>query len=143
ADRILRLDALPRIIKELLHAERDAVRFVIDLDDLDLHLLADIEHLGWVIDTAPGNVGDVQQPVDAAEIDEGAIVRDVFHDAVDDLALFEVLDQFLTLLGPRLFQDGAAWDDDIATAPTHFEDLKRLRIVHQRRDVPDRADIDL
>src|SRR5262249_26351123 len=108
ADRILRLDALPRIIEELLHAERDAVRLMIDLDDLDLYLLADIQHLGWVIDAPPGDVGDVYQPVDAAEIDEGAVVGDVFHDAIDDLALFEVLDQFLALLGPRLFQDGAA-----------------------------------
>ena len=37
ADRILGLDALPRIVEQLLHAERDAVGLVVDLDDLDLH----------------------------------------------------------------------------------------------------------
>src|SRR5579864_8164051 len=42
ANREFRLDALPRIGLKLLHAERDAVRLVIDLDDLDLHLLAEI-----------------------------------------------------------------------------------------------------
>ena len=40
-DRIFRLDALPRIVEQLLHAERDAVGFVIDLDDLHAHRLAD------------------------------------------------------------------------------------------------------
>ena len=143
ADRILRLDALPRVVEQLLHAERDAVRLVVDLDDLDLHLLADIEHLGRVIDPAPGDVGDVQQAVDAAEVDEGAVVGDVLHHAVDDLALFEVLHQFLALLGARLFQHGAARDDDIAAAAVHLQDLERLRHVHQRRHVADRPDVDL
>ncbi len=84
-----------------------------------------------------------KQAVDAAEIDERAVVGDVLDHAVDDLALFEVLHQLLALLGAGLFQHGAARDDDIAAPAIHLEDLERLRIVHQRRDVADRPDIDL
>src|SRR6266478_5946479 len=90
-ERVLRLDALPRIVQQLLHAERDTVGLVVDLDDLDLHGLADGEHFGRVIDPAPGDIGDVQQAVDAAEIDEGTVIGDVLDDAVDDLTLFEIL----------------------------------------------------
>ena len=43
-DRIFRLDALPRVVEQLLHAERDAVRLVVDLDDLHLDGLADVQH---------------------------------------------------------------------------------------------------
>ena len=143
ADRELGLDALPRIVEQLLHAERDAVGLVVDLDDLDLHLLADVEHLGRVIDAPPGDVGDVQQAVDAAEVDERAVVGDVLHHAVDDLALFEVLHQLLALLGAGLLEHGAAGDDDVAAAAIHLEDLERLRHVHQRRHVADRPDVDL
>src|SRR6185312_15259382 len=75
--RILRLDALPRIVQQLLHAERDAVRLVVDLDDLDLHGLTDGQHLGRVVDTPPGDVGDVQEAVDAAEVDERTVIGDV------------------------------------------------------------------
>ena len=142
-DRELGLDALPRIVEQLLHAERDAVGLVVDLDDLDLHLLADVEHLGRVIDAAPRDVGDVQQAVDAAEVHERAVVGDVLHHAVDDLALFEVLHQLLALFGAGLFQDGAARDDDVAAAAIHLQDLERLVDVHQRRDVADRPDVDL
>ena len=142
-DRELGLDALPRIVEQLLHAERDAVGLVVDLDDLDLHLLADVEHFGRVIDAAPRDVGDVQQAVDAAEVHERAVVGDVLDHAVDDLALFEVLHQLLALLGAGLFQHGAARDDDVAAAAIHLEDLERLVDVHQRRDVADRADVDL
>src|SRR5438128_2240396 len=143
AHREFRLDALPRVVEQLLHAERDAVGLVVDLDDLHLDLLPDVEHLGRVIDAPPGDVGDVEQPVDAAEIDEGSVVGDVLDHAVDDLALFEVLHQLLALLGPGLLEHGAAGDDDVAAAAIHFEDLERLRHVHQRGDVADRPDVDL
>src|SRR6202167_5968283 len=96
-----------------------------------------------MIDAPPGDIGDVQQAVDAAEIDEGAVIGDVLDRTVDDLALFEILRQSLALLGAGLFQHGAARDDDVAAAAIHLEDLERLRIVHQRRDVADRADVDL
>src|SRR3954453_12821107 len=99
ADRELDLDPVPRIVQQLLHAERDAVGFVVDLDDLHLHGLADGQNLGRVIDPAPGDVGDMQQAVDAAEVDERTIIGDVLDHAVDDLTLFEVLYQLLALLG--------------------------------------------
>src|SRR5579864_4465215 len=143
ADRIFGLDALPRIVEQLLHAERDAMGLVVDLDDLDLHLLADIEHLGRVIDPAPGDVGDMQQAVDAAEIHERAVVGDVLDHAVDDLTLFEILHQFLALLGAGLFEHGAPRHHDVAAPAVHLEDLERLRHVHERGHVADRPDIDL
>src|SRR5262249_15582729 len=143
ADRELGLDALPRIIEQLLHAERDAMGLVVDLDDLDLHLLADVEHLGRVIDAPPGDVGDVQQAIDAAEIHERTVIGDVLHDAVDDLALFEVLHQLLALFGACLFQHGAAGHDDVATPAIHLQDLELLLHIHERSDVADRANVDL
>src|SRR5438445_3500328 len=141
--RILRLDPLPRIVQQLLHAERNAVGLVVDLDDLDLDRLADGQDLGRVIDPAPGDIGDVQQAIDAAEVDERTVIGDVLDHAVDHLALFEVLHQFLALLGAGLFENRAARHHDVAAAAVHLENLERLRIVHQRRDVADRADIDL
>src|SRR5450759_2182506 len=142
-ERILRLDALPRIVQQLLHAERDAVGLVVDLDDLDLHGLADGQHFGRVIDPAPGAIGDMQQTVDAAEIDERTVIGDVLDDAVDDLALFEILHQFLALLGAGLFQHGTTRHHDVAATAIHLENLERLRLVHQRRDVADRANVHL
>ena len=96
-----------------------------------------------MIDAAPGHVGDVQQAVDAAEIDEGAVVGDVLDEAVDDLALGEAGDDVGALLGARLFEHGAARDDDVAAAAVHLEDLERLRLMHQRADVAHGADVDL
>ena len=143
ADRVLGGDALPRIGLELLHAEADALGLRVEADDLHLDLLADLQRLGRVVDAPPRDVGDVQQAIDAAEIDEGAVVGDVLHHAVEDLAFLQALDQLGALLGAGLFQHGAAGDDDVAAGAVHLEDLERLRRAHQRADVAHRADIDL
>src|SRR5690606_15396987 len=122
-DRLLGLDALPRIRLQLLHAEADALRVRIDADDLHLHRVADIDDIARVIDAAPGHVGDVQQTVDAAEVDERAVVGDVLDHAVDDLTFAETGDDLGPLLGPRLLEHRAARDDDVAAAAVHLEDL--------------------
>src|SRR4029077_18064879 len=83
------------------------------------------------------------QAIDAAEVHERAVVGDVLHDTVDDLTFFKVLHQFLTLLGARLFQHGAAGDDDVAAAAIHLQNLELLIYVHQRSDIADRANVDL
>ena len=96
-----------------------------------------------MVDAAPRDVGDVQQTIDAAEIDERAVVGDVLHHAGQDLAFLEVGDQLVAGLGAALLEHGAARDDDVAARAVHLQDLERLRRAHQRADVAHRADVDL
>jgi len=114
AGRVFELDAFPRIGFELLHAERDALCLGVEADDLHLDALADMQGFRGMVDAPPGDVGDVQQPVDAAQIDKGAVVGDVFDDAREDLAFLEARHELGTLLGAALFEDGAARHDDVA-----------------------------
>ena len=81
ADRVAVHHVRPRIGDELLVAERDALgrRVVLEHDHVDL--VVDLEQLGRMADAAPRHVGDVQQAVDAAEVDERAVVGDVLDDA--------------------------------------------------------------
>src|SRR5690554_1572779 len=142
-DRILGFDAFPWISLQLLHAQRDAMALVVDADDLDLDGLADREHFGRMVHPTPCDVGDVKQAVNAAEINKRTVIGDVLDHAVDNLALFELLHDFRTLFGARLFENGTTRDDDIAATLVHLQNLERLRHVHQRRDIADRANIDL
>jgi len=79
-----------------------------------------VRNFGRVVDPAPGDIGDVQQAVDAAEINERTVIGDVLDDAVDDLTFFEILHQFLALFGAGLFQHRAARHHDIAAAAIHL-----------------------
>ena len=85
-----------------------------------------------VADALVADVGDVEQAVDAAQVDERTVIGDVLDDAVDDLALGQRQDEARTLLGAGFFEDGAARHDDVAALAVHLEDLERLRDVHQR-----------
>ena len=51
------------------------------LENLDGHLVAHVEHLGGVVHAAPAHVGDMQQPVDATEVDERTVLGDVLDGA--------------------------------------------------------------
>ena len=54
---------------------------------------------------APRHVGDVQQAVDAAEIDERAVVGDVLDGALEHLAFGERMQRVLLLLGVFLLEE--------------------------------------
>src|SRR5438034_1378285 len=93
----VRSELFPGIGKALLHPEGDAPPLLVDLEDHDLHLVAERDHFRRMLDTPPSEIGDMQQAVDAAQIDERAVVGDVLDDALDDRALLEVREQRLAL----------------------------------------------
>ena len=143
AHRVLVLHPVPRVGFELLHAERDALGLGVVPDDLHLDGLPDAERIARVVDPAPRDVGDVQQPVDPAEIDERAVIGDVLDDPFEDLAFLEIGEKLVARLGAGFLEHRAARDDDIAAAAVHLEDLEGLRRSHQRGDVAHRTHVDL
>ena len=76
ADREVLDELLPRILRGLLEAERDALAVEVDVEHLHVDLVADLDDLGRVVDVAPRQLGDVHETVDAAEVDERAEVDD-------------------------------------------------------------------
>ncbi len=68
---------LPRVLLGLLETQGDALPVAVDIEHPDLDLLADGEHLGRMVHMAPGQLGDVDEAVDAVQVDEGAEVHDV------------------------------------------------------------------
>src|SRR5205814_8360131 len=102
----------PRVLHDLLQAERDALRLLVELEDLDADRVADLEHLGRVPDAAPAHVGDVEEAVDAAKVDEAAVLGDVLDDAFDDLAFLQLLQGLALELRPLLLEEHAARKDD-------------------------------
>ena len=107
---------LPRAGRELLEAERELARRLVDLEHLDRDLVADPDHVVDLGDARPAHLADGQQAVDAAQVDEGAEVLDRADDALADLALLERGPGLLAQLGPLLLQQFAAGDDEVLLA---------------------------
>ena len=117
--------------------------FFVDLDDLNLDGLANRQDLGRVVNPAPCHVGDVQQAVNTAQINERTVFGDVLDHTIDGLTFGQVANDFGALFGTGLFEDRTARYHDVATTAVHLEDLERLLETHERARVAHGADVDL
>ena len=90
-------DLYPWVLAQLLETQRHTVALAIELEDFDIHFLANFYDLARVLDTLPGHIGNVQQPVDTTEVYKRAVVGQVLDHALHGLAFLQVLQQLLAL----------------------------------------------
>ena len=136
ARRVAARQADPRVLAQLLHAERDAVLLLVELEDLRRDFVADRQHFRRMLDAAPREIGDVQQAVDAAEVDERAVIGDVLDDALDDGAFLQRRQELLALLAQARLEHGAARHDDVVALAVELDDLELERLVLERASCP-------
>src|SRR5690606_34819508 len=91
--RVATCETDPRIFAELLDAQGDTALFLVELEDLGFDVLTHLQHFGGVTDTTPCHVGDVQQTVDATQVDKRTVVGDVLDHALDDCTFVQRLEQ--------------------------------------------------
>src|SRR5665213_1558873 len=77
----------PWVIAHLLETQGQAV--FVDSDDLGLDGLADFDIAARVVDALPGNFGNMDQTLNAVNVDEGAKVDNAGDHAFDDVTNFE------------------------------------------------------
>ena len=102
---------IPGVRLELLEAECDAAGLGVDLEDFGVDGLAGGEDVGGLGDAVPGDVADVKEAVDAADVDEGAVVVEGTDGAGDDVAFAELGVAAVAGGAVFFFGDGAAVDD--------------------------------
>src|SRR3569623_2937339 len=122
ADRILVGDIFPGTGRLLLEAQRNLFLLAIDMQDLHFDFLIDRHQLRRMADAAPAHVGNVEQTVDTAQIDEGAELGNVLDRALAELADFQIAQQARLFLGAFAFDQRAAADDDVATGLVDLQD---------------------
>ena len=87
ADGVFVLGADPGVGHHLLEAQTELAGFRIDANDFHIDDIADFDELTRFDPAAVGDFADVKQAVDAAQIDEGAVIHDAAHRTAADLAL--------------------------------------------------------
>ena len=100
--------AHPWVVAHLLQTQRDTVLFGVELQDLGHDFLASRHHFAWVTHAAPCHVGDVQQAVNAAQVNECTVFGDVLDDALDGRAFFQGFHQLGALFAHAGFDHCAA-----------------------------------
>ena len=130
-------ELLPRVFLRGLQRQRDPLAVHVDVEHLDGDLLAHLDHLGRVVDVLPGQLRDVHQAVDAAEVHEGAEVHDAADHSAADLALLQRGEEVLAHLGLGLLQPRPAGQHDVVPVLVQLDDLGldlladvRLEVAH-------------
>ena len=94
-----------------------------------------------MLDTLPSHVGDVQQAIDATQIDECAVIGEVLDDTFDLLTFLQGFQQSFTLSGVLGFEDAAAGNDNVVALLVEFDDFKLELFAFQVRGVAHWTDV--
>ncbi len=85
----------------------------------------------------------MQDAIDAAEVDESAVARDVFHRALENHSLFEHLENFLFQRIALFFQQRAPRDNDVAARAVEFENREAIGGADKTIQIAARTNIDV
>ena len=102
------VDAHPWVVAHLLQTQRDTVLFGVELEDLGSDFLTRLHHFRGVAHATPCHVGDVQQAVDTAQVNEGTVFGDVLDHALHHRTFFEGVHQLGALFAHGGFDHGTA-----------------------------------
>src|SRR5262245_56653223 len=142
AGRIAAADLLPRVVAELLDAQRHALALAIELQDAHVDLVADVDDFRRMLDALPRHVGGVQQAVGAAEVCGRAGVGEVLDRALDDRAFLPLLEQLGALGAVFLLDDRAARHHHVVALLVELDDLELERLAFEVRRIAHRAHVD-
>ena len=123
-------EGLPRVLLGRLERQGDALAVEVDVQDLDRDLVTDLDDLGGVVDVLPGQLGDVDQTVDATQVHEGTEVDDGGHDTGADLPLLQGLQEVGADLGLGLLEPGATGEDHVVAVLVQLNDLRLELAAH-------------
>src|SRR5690554_7851948 len=120
----------------------NAVALAVELQHLDVDLVANVDDLGRMLDALPGHVGDVQQAVYAAQVNERTVVGEVLDDTLDNLAFLQGFQQGFALGAVLGFEYGTAGNDNVVALLVQLDDLEFQFLAFQVRGIANRTDID-
>ena len=142
-DRVFGFDLVPRVGQLLLESEAHAFLLAIDVEDDHVDVLSHLEQFGRMANAAPAHVGDVEQAIQAVEVDERAEVGDVLDGALADVARHHLREELGALLVALLFDQLAARQDDVLALLVDLDHLEFVGVADVTGQVLGRGNIDL
>ena len=107
-----------------LERQGDTLAGHVDLENLDGDRGANLDDLVRVVDVLPGELGNVDETVNATEVHEGTEVHDGGDYTLANLALLERVEEVAAGLGLVLLEECAAGKNDVVTVLVELDDLR-------------------
>ena len=116
----------------VLHAQGNLLLLLVGRDDVHIHGVAHLDHLGGVLDAAPGQLRDVDHTVHAADVYESAVGSQRLHGAGVALAVLDLGPDLLGGGGPLGTGDPADGAHHPAAGPVNLGDDQADLLLEQR-----------
>ena len=131
ADRILALEDLPRVVLCTLVAQGNLALLAVQTFDVYLYGVAHIDDLARMLNSAPGQLGDMDHSVDAAQVHKRTISGEGLHNTgvllADLCGLPELVRQSLALV----LEDGTNGTDRTAAVAVDLDDAEADFLLQQ------------
>ena len=132
---ILLRHSRPRIGLQLLDAQRDLTLLAADLQDLDVHLIADLDDVRRLGAARIRHVGDMQQSVNATQVDERAEIGERTNRPAHYRAFLQTFKGLLLGLLLNFFQNDAPVNNQVFGFFVELGDAAFDSLPHQFRQV--------
>ena len=116
---------------------------LVKVKDNNVEFLVGLHDVGGVVHASPRQVGDVDESVHTAQVDEHTITGDVLHGAFEHLALLEFSDDFLALLLKFGLDECLVRHHHVAVILVDFHNLELHGLAHEHVVVTDGLNVDL
>src|SRR5262249_13418727 len=113
ANGILLFNVLPGTGGLFVLGQGDLFAVPFDGNDVDIQGLIDVHHLVGVADPSPAHVGNVQQAIDAAQVNEGTKLGNILDHAVADLAGLDFGQELFLHLFALIFDQFSPADNNV------------------------------
>ena len=122
--RVTAGQAVPRVFAQLFHTQRNALFVLVEFQDFGFDFLTDFQHFTRVFHAAPCQIGDVQQTVDTAQVNERTVVGNVFNDTFDNSTFLQIFQQGFAFFAQSGFQNGTAGNHDVIAFFVQLDDFE-------------------
>ena len=128
---------------ELLQAESDTLLLIVKVKDNNVKFLVELYYLARIVDTTPRKVCNMNQAVNATEVDEHTIRSDVLDSTFKYLTFFKLSNNFFLLLFEFCFDKSLMRNDNILEFLIDFHNLEFHSLSYKHIVVTDRLNVDL
>ena len=128
---------------QLLQTQGNALLVFVEVEDNHVEFLVGLHNVGGVVHAAPREVGDVNQAVNATEVDEHTIGGDILNGTLKHLTFFKLGDNLFALLLKFGLDENLVRNNHVAVFLVDFHNLELHGLAHEDVVVADGLNIDL
>ncbi|AAM86333.1 hypothetical [Yersinia pestis KIM10+] len=128
-------DSNPWIFAQLFQAKGYTSTFAVEFQNFNSDFVAHIDDFAWVFNTFPSHVSDVQQAINATQVNECTVVSQVLNDTLDFHAFLQVFQQLITLSAVLGFDNCTTRNNDVVAFLIQLDDFELKLFAFQMQSI--------